>query len=92
NDLAKLAKERELTDEEQAERHSLRQEYLVSVRKNMRATLDSVLIENDKGEYEPLKKRSPEQARQHLHHHGEGCTCGCNDHHEHHNHRHKHKH
>lgn len=92
NQLARLAKERELTPEEAQERQALRQEYLASVRQNMRSTLDSMLVENEKGEYEPLKKRTAEQIardkHEHHHHHGKNCTCGCGDHH----HDHKHKH
>ena len=79
NELAQKAKSGELTPEEAAERQNLRQEYLAAVRNNMRATLDSVLIENDQGEYEPLQKRNPlevQKPEHHHHHHGENCTCG----------------
>ena len=93
NQLAKKAKTGELTPEEVVERTALRQEYLSSVRQNMRATLDSVMVENEKGEYEALKKCSPqeiaakkERQRQHHHehHHDHDENCGCGHHHEHH--------
>ena len=36
NELARLAKERELTDEEKAEQQALRQEYLTEFRRSLR--------------------------------------------------------
>jgi len=45
NELAKLAKERELTPEEQAERAALRKEYLAEFRKAMTQQLDNTVIQ-----------------------------------------------
>ena len=45
NELAKLAKERELTPEEQAERAALRKEYLAEFRKGMTQQLDNTVIQ-----------------------------------------------
>lgn len=42
NELAKKAKTSELTAEEIAERDALRKEYLAAIRKNFKATLDSI--------------------------------------------------
>ena len=45
NELAKLAKERELTPEEQSERAALRKEYLAEFRKAMTQQLDNTVIQ-----------------------------------------------
>lgn len=42
NELAKKAKTTGLTDEELFERENLRKEYLEDVRRNFKATLDSI--------------------------------------------------
>ena len=44
NELAKKAKTVGLTEEEKAERDLLRKEYLEAVRRNFKATLDSIEI------------------------------------------------
>lgn len=44
NELAKKARETELSAEEIAERDALRQEYLAAVRQNFRKTLESIEI------------------------------------------------
>lgn len=94
NALAKKAKNGVLTEEETAERDTLRKEYLASIRTNMRATLDSVLVETKEGEYAPLNKLTPEEVaakkehkhhegccgHHHHHHHEEGCGCGHHHH------------
>lgn len=49
NELAKKAKTVGLTEEEIAERDSLRKEYLAAIRRNFKQTLDSIEI-IDKGE------------------------------------------
>ncbi len=46
NELAKKAKTSELTADEIAERAMLRKEYLEAVRKNFKATLDSIEYED----------------------------------------------
>lgn len=45
NELAKLARERELTAEEQVERQALRKVYLAEFRKMMADTLDNTYIQ-----------------------------------------------
>lgn len=42
NELAKKAKTTGLTDEELSERENLRKEYLEDIRRNFKATLDSI--------------------------------------------------
>lgn len=42
NELAKKAKESQLSDEEIKERDALRKEYLADIRKNFKSTLDSI--------------------------------------------------
>lgn len=45
NQLANLSKERELTEEEQAERAQLRKEYIESFRKTFKQQLENIDIE-----------------------------------------------
>ncbi len=49
NELAKLARERELTREEQAERQSLREAYLANFRKNFRDQIEHTVVEYPDG-------------------------------------------
>ena len=48
NELAKLAKERELTDEEKVERAALRQEYVNSVLGDLRNQLNNTYVMDEK--------------------------------------------
>ncbi len=48
NELSKKQREVGLTDEEKAEQKALREEYLGAIRKNFRATLDSIEIVDKK--------------------------------------------
>jgi uncharacterized protein YnzC (UPF0291/DUF896 family) len=48
NELAKQAKEQGLTEAEAKEQKELREEYLAAIRKNFRATLDSIEIVDKK--------------------------------------------
>lgn len=84
NELARKAKSSEgLTVEETEERAQLRKEYIEAFRTNMRATLDSIVIQEEDGTLTPLKKKDP-VAQLHYHDH---CGCG-HDHHHHHEHDH----
>ena len=84
NELARKAKTQGLTAAETEERAGLRKEYIASFRNNMRATLDSIVIQESDGTLTPLKKKEPHQVHPHEH-----CGCGCHDHHhEHHHERH----
>ena len=57
NELARLAKERELTAEELSERDRLRKEYIADWRASTIATLESIRIQNPDGSLEPLRKK-----------------------------------
>ena len=100
NELARKAKTVGLTDEETVERAALRQEYIEAFRAGTRATLESILIQEEDGTLTPLKKRSPEEARKHHHYHPDHdhhhqdhghCCCG-HDHDHGHSHEHPHNH
>ena len=49
NELAKIAKTRALTEEEQAERTRLRKEYLAEFRKAFQQQLDNTYVQYDDG-------------------------------------------
>ena len=58
NELAKLAKQRELTAEEAAERAALRTEFLADFKKNLTDTLDNTYIVDEKGNKVKLEKKN----------------------------------
>ena len=57
NELAHLAKERSLTEEELAERDALRKEYIAEWRKSTIEVLENTVILTPDGERHPLRKR-----------------------------------
>ena len=57
NELAAIAKQRELTEEERLERADLRTEYLAEFRASFRTQLDHTVIWRPDGTEEPLKKK-----------------------------------
>ena len=57
NELAKIAKERELTVAEKAERDTLRAEYIKQFRASMRGILDNTYVQYPDGRKEKLKKK-----------------------------------
>jgi len=57
NELAALAKQRELTEEEKSERERLRKEYLAEFRRNVTAQLDNVYIVDAEGKQTKLKRK-----------------------------------
>ncbi len=57
NELAHIAKQRELTPEELAERAELRREYIDAVKASLTANLDNTYIMDEKGNKRPLKKK-----------------------------------
>lgn len=86
NELARKAKSVGLTEEETAERDVLRKEYIAAFRANTKATLESILIQEEDGTLTPLKKRNHGEhhhhhEHHHYHHHGEDCCC-CGHHHD----------
>jgi len=58
NELAAIAKERALTEEETKERELLRKEYLAQFRDNFRGILDNTSIKRPDGTLEPLQKKN----------------------------------
>lgn len=58
NELAKLAKVRDLTETETAERVKLREEYIKSFRSSLTKQLDNVRILDKDGKKSKLKKKS----------------------------------
>ena len=57
NELARLAKQRELTAEEAAERQALRKEFLADFKKNLVNTLDNTYIVDEQGNKTKLEKK-----------------------------------
>ncbi len=57
NELAHIAKERPLTEEEIAERDALRQEYIKEYRASLRGILENTYIQRPDGTKEKLKAR-----------------------------------
>ena len=49
SELTRLSRERELTDEEKAERAELRQEYLAAIRQSLEGQLDNTYIVSEDG-------------------------------------------
>ena len=58
NELAKIAKERELTPEEFEERARLREEYIIEFRKSFAAQLDNTVIRRPDGTEEKVADRN----------------------------------
>ena len=56
NELARLSRERELTDAERAEQATLRAEYIAEIRLSLGGTLDHTVIQRPDGTREKLKK------------------------------------
>ena len=56
NALTAISRRRELTEEEQAERKRLREAYLKAFRAQMRAQLDSTVVEYPDGTRKPLRE------------------------------------
>ena len=57
NELAHLQKERALTDEEKAEQHALRMEYVAEIRASFGGMLENTVIERPDGTREGLPKK-----------------------------------
>ena len=57
NELARIARERGLTAEEQAERTALREEYIAAFRGNLEAQLKTITIQYPDCRREKLTKR-----------------------------------
>lgn len=58
NELSRIARQRELTAEEQAERSRLRQEYLHAFRQQTREMLDNTYVQYPDGSKKTLKEHN----------------------------------
>ena len=58
SELTKLSRLRPLTEAEQAERASLRQQYIAGFRANMESVLQNVMIREEDGTLHPLEKKA----------------------------------
>jgi len=66
NELAKKAKTPEgLTDEEQLERKELHMEYLLAIRTNLEAQLESTVIVDEHGNRRKVQKKSDRDKKEH---------------------------
>ena len=59
NELARLKKERPLTQAEAAEQQTLRRQYIDAVNKSLVEDLDRMLVQDETGAYVPLRKKTP---------------------------------
>ena len=58
NELAALKKQRELTEEEQAERKKLHARYIEDVKQSLHQQLKGIQIQNEDGSVTPLTKKA----------------------------------
>ena len=58
NELARLAKERELTEAEQTERAALRKEYIEDMKSSLRAQLERTSIKEPDGTIHRVSKKN----------------------------------
>ena len=63
--LTRIARQRELTEEEQQERQALRREYIDSVKQSLAGQLDNTVIVDPQGNRRPLKPRGPVNCEDH---------------------------
>lgn len=64
NELARLKKQRSLTDDEAAEQQALRQKYIDAMKKSLAEDLDRMLIQDENGAYVPVRKKQPSKPLQ----------------------------
>lgn len=57
NELARLAKTRELTEEEQTERQALRREYIDAFKASLVGTLENTYIVDEKGNKKKVERK-----------------------------------
>ena len=61
NALARLAKERDLTEEELAERQALREEYIASYKRSLVSQLESTYIVDEQGNKTRVTRREEKE-------------------------------
>lgn len=57
NELAAIKKQRELTEEEKAEKKVLYEKYLSAIRGNLEAQIKNIRIVDEKGNTSPINKK-----------------------------------
>lgn len=57
NELTRLARQRELTSEEQAERAELRRAYVESMKQSLRSEIDRIRIVDEQGNKTKIQKK-----------------------------------
>lgn len=65
NELSRKAKTTGLTPEEKMEQQTLRSEYINHFRNNLKSTLETIVIVDEKGNKRPLKKKSDVETEKH---------------------------
>lgn len=58
NELARMSKQRELTDTEKAEQSELRQNYIAAYRENLRAQLQNIVLLDEDGTKRKIAPKS----------------------------------
>ncbi len=61
NELARLSKERPLTEQEKEEQVKLRKEYVALVHNNLRGQLQNISVQYPDGTVKPLKPKSEKE-------------------------------
>ena len=61
NELARLARARALTPEEQAERETLRKDYIAEWRLGAQQVLDNTYLVDGQGNKRPLRRKDPDR-------------------------------
>ncbi len=57
SELTRIARQRQLTEQEQAERQALRREYIDSVKRSLVGQLDNTVIVDPQGNRRPLRPK-----------------------------------
>ena len=57
SELTRIARQRQLTEQEQAERQALRREYIDSVKQSLVGQLDNTMIVDPQGNRRPLRPK-----------------------------------
>lgn len=61
NELTRIARERELTDEEQQERQALREEYILAWKQSLVSNLENTYVVDEQGNKQRLKRKGEVQ-------------------------------
>lgn len=61
SELTRISRQRALTEEEQAERQALRQEYLASIRQSLTSQLENTWLVDENGSKHKLPRKESEE-------------------------------